>query len=473
MSGRDMGRIHSASLEILRETGMAFGSEKAVGVFKSHGLKTSGETVYFTDKIIETALEMAPAEFTLLARDPARNLDFSPRVRAIGPGSGAVCVVDGEGRTRQPTGQDFIRAARLVQVLPQIGFCRPLFLPYDVPPAQVHTWMMAQQILNQDKPYFLMTGRDVPLLSRAFGRDASGMRDSALTGRAYGLSSINIISPLFIPREACDNLLAYCRSGVTFHITSMPAAGSTAPCSLTAAVVMQNCENLGALVLSQLVSPGHPVFYGAMGGHSEMRMMHSVFGGPENRLVELAGARMADYYGLLSRGDVSITDAPVCDFQAGAESMYQFFSAVAGGVNLLPGCGLLGSFMGASLEKLILDVECLDYVIKALAPLKFGEDDLAVDIIKSVGPKGNFINHPHTFKRFRTEFHHPQVFRRQSYARWHKAGRPGLDILAENAVETFLQKYRPPDIEAGLRRELLNLCDLKTKNIRPFGEEKK
>ena len=454
LNSREMGRIHSASLEILRDTGMAFGSAEAVEIFKAHGLKTSGETVFFTDKIIETALEMAPAEFTLLARNPAHDIDFSPGVRAIGPGSGAVNVVDLDGRLRVPESHDFIRAARLAQTLPQISFCRPLFLPHDVSPTRVHDWMMAQQILIQDKPYFLMTGRDVSLLGLAFGRSPDEMRESALTGRPYGFSSINIISPLFIPQEACDNLLAYCRSGVAFHITSMPTAGSTAPCSLTSAVVMQNCENLGALVLAQLVSPGHPVFYGAMGGHSEMRMMNSVFGGPENRLVELAGARMAAYYGLLSRGDISQTDAPVCDFQAGAESMFQFFSALSCGLNLLPGCGLLGSFMGASLEKMIMDVECFEYVTKALTPLKFGDDDLALDIIAEVGPKGNFINHPHTFKRFRTEFHNPLVFRRQSYPRWRKAGSLPLTELAAKTVDLRLEQYRPPDIDPDLKKDL-------------------
>ncbi len=454
LDSRQLGRIHTASLEILRETGMAFNSADALSIFKAHGLKTSGDTVYFTDRVIERCLETAPNEFTLLARNPAHDVDFSLDSQVIAPGSGAVHVVDHQGGLTAPTGADFIRAARLAQVLPQMRLCRPLFLPQDIPADRVHAWMMANQILHQDKPYFLMVADDVRLLGLAFGKTEEQMKESALIGRSYGLSSVNIISPLFMTDEACRNLITYCRAGVAFSITSMPAAGSTAPCSLAAAVLLQNCENLGALVLSQLVSPGHPVLYGAMGGHSNMKSLGAVYGGPENRVVELAGCQLARYYGLLSRGDVSVTDAPVSDFQAGAEAMFQFFSAAMRSVNLLPGCGHLGSFMGGSLEKMILDTELIEYVRALMRPLRCGEDDLAREAIKAVGPKGNFLNHPLTFKRFRTEFHEPLVFGRDSYERWKKRGRPQAADLAHIKIGPYLEKYRQPDIDPGLRKAL-------------------
>ncbi len=451
---RQLGRIHTASLEILRETGMAFGSAEALAVFKAHGLKTSGDTVYFTDRIIERCLETVPSEFTLLARNPEHDVDFSLDSRVIAPGSGAVYVVDHQGRLAAPTAADFIRTAQLVQALPQMKLCRPLFMPQDIKAKRVHAWMMANQILHQDKPYYLMVADDVRLLGLAFGKTAEEMRESALIGRSYGLSSVNVISPLYMTEEASRNLVAFCRAGVAFNVTSMPAAGSTAPCSLAATVLMQNCENLGAIVLSQLASPGHPVFYGAMGGHSDMKSLGSVYGGPENRLVELAGCQLARYYGLLSRGDVSHTDSPVVDFQAGAEAMMQFFSAAAQPVNLLPGCGHLGSFMGGSLEKMILDAELIEYVDNFLRPVRCGEDDLALEAIKEVGPKGNFLNHPLTFKRFRTEFHDPLVFNRDSYGRWKRRGRPQAVDLARIRVDIYLEQYRRPDIDPLLEKTL-------------------
>ena len=455
LGSREMGRIHSASLEILRETGMAFGLPEAVDICRAHGLATSGETVFFTDRIVEKTLEMMPNEFTLRAPNPEHDIDFSPNTQALGPGSGAMFVALASGKSRPARKSDFLQAARLTQVLSAMKFCRHLFVPHDVAPEKMRAWMMIQQTLTQDKPYCLMTAEDIPIVARVFGQSLEEMRDEAVIGRVSGLSSISVISPLYMSAENCANLIAFCRAGITFNISSLPAAGSTAPCSLTAAIVLQNCENLASMVLAQLVSPGHPVFYGVMGGHSDMRTFSPIYGGPENRLLEMAGARMARYYGLLSRGTAAATDAPSPDFQAGAEAMFEMFAATVERVNLLPGCGHLGSYMVGSLEKMVLDAELHEYLNRLTRPLKFGDDDLAADIIKSIGPKGNFLNHPHTFKRFRSEFYQPGVFYRSSYERWRKDGAPGLLEAARTKVKALLESYKAPKIDKGLKSDLL------------------
>lgn len=460
LDSRAMGRIHSASLDILRETGMALGLPEAVEVCRSHGLSTSGETVFFSDKIVEKTLEMMPDEFTLRAVNPENDIDFSPASQAVGPGSGAVYVAEANGRGRLAEKSDFLRAAKLAQMLPQMKFCRHLFVPHNVEPARMRSWMMVQQALTQDKPYYLMGADDVPILAKVFGRGPDEMREDALLGRVSGLSTVSIISPLYMSAENCANLIAFCRSGVTFSVTSMPSAGSSAPCSLTAAIVLQNCENLASMVLAQLISPGHPVFYGAMGGHSDMRTFNPIYGSPENRLVEMAGARLSRYYGLLSRGaGGASTDAMTVDFQAGAEGMFELFAATMEKVNLLPGCGHLGSYMGGSLEKMVVDAELYEYLNRLTRPLRFGDDDLATDIIKEIGPKGNYLNHPHTFKRFRGEFYQPKVFYRGSYERWKKEGAPGVLDAARARVKALLESYKAPDLEKGLKRDLMQFID--------------
>jgi trimethylamine--corrinoid protein Co-methyltransferase len=318
--------------------------------------------------------------------------------------------------------------------------------------------MMVQQIIHQDKPYYLMCADDVPILARAFGLSEKEMREAALIGRSYGHSSVSVTSPLYVAEDACRDLLGFCRAGVAFNVSSMPSAGGTAPCSLTSALIVQNCENLGVLTLAQLVSPGHPVLYGAMGGHSDMRTLRHVYGGPENRLLELGGGRLARYYGLLVRGGAVTTDAPAVDYQAGAESMFQSFSAALAGLNFLPGCGHLGSYLAGSLEKLALDAENIEYIDRLRRPLKFGDDDLALDVIREIGPKGNFVNHPQTFKRFRGEFLLPEIFNRASFEQWRKAGSPAALELASARVEALINEYRKPDMAMDLEKSLLEFC---------------
>ncbi len=67
-------KIHSHSLQILRDVGIRFPSEKALALFKKHGLKVDGSMVHFEEEDISKALETVPVAFTIEARNPSRNI---------------------------------------------------------------------------------------------------------------------------------------------------------------------------------------------------------------------------------------------------------------------------------------------------------------------------------------------------------------------------------------------------------------
>ena len=71
--------IHKKSLEILKKKGFWFDSEKARKIFRKHGFKVDGEIVYFKEQDIEKALETAPSEFTIRARNPANDIKVGGR----------------------------------------------------------------------------------------------------------------------------------------------------------------------------------------------------------------------------------------------------------------------------------------------------------------------------------------------------------------------------------------------------------
>ena len=54
-----LDQIHTHSLEILKETGIRFPNRQALEIFKHHGFKIDGEMVFFQEKDIEKALELA------------------------------------------------------------------------------------------------------------------------------------------------------------------------------------------------------------------------------------------------------------------------------------------------------------------------------------------------------------------------------------------------------------------------------
>ncbi|MBF0259693.1 MAG: trimethylamine methyltransferase family protein, partial [Desulfamplus sp.] len=222
-------------------------------------------------------------------------------------------------------------------------------------------------------------------------------------------------------------------------------------------VILNNCEVLSILVLTQLIRPGLPIFYGAFPCSCDMRSMSITYGGPESRMMESAAALMGKSYGLLIRGNVGMNDAQACDFHAGAESMFCFINALQNKINFLPGCGILSSFAAASLEKLVLDADLAAYAKRFLQPLEMHDLDELVQLIKNIDPKTNFVTSPHTFTNFRKALHHPTVFWRTNYDKWESKGKSLLQQASER-VTHLLENYSQPPIDAALASRLEKYC---------------
>lgn len=69
MSPNDIQMIHEYTLKVLGEIGIIFESERALEVFKQHGARVDGETVYISEQLLHEALKTAPSEFELFALD--------------------------------------------------------------------------------------------------------------------------------------------------------------------------------------------------------------------------------------------------------------------------------------------------------------------------------------------------------------------------------------------------------------------
>ena len=60
------------------------------------------------------------------------------------------------------------------------------------------------------------------------------------------------------------------------------------------------------------------------------------------------------------------------------------------------------------LMKTVIDNEILGNVIRVLKGVEVNKETLAIDIIREVGPAGNFLAHEHTARNFRQEFYIPK-----------------------------------------------------------------
>ncbi|MBF0211585.1 MAG: trimethylamine methyltransferase family protein [Desulfamplus sp.] len=457
-------QIHKASLEILSQRGLWVGSEALVNVAKSHGLKIDGAKIFFSESNIQEAIKAASGStnFTLLAREPKYNIDFNIDYSATGVGRSAPFIFDPSGKRRKADGNDYIKAIKLGQVLDAVQIQGNLVYPGDIPNDKLYQFMMANQIIYSDKPYNISAISDIEMLSMAFDITPETLKkesDYSNQGsvKVYAQSTVNCISPLILAGDQGDFLMAMAEHGIAISISPCPSAGMTGPCSTLGNVILNNCEVLSILVLTQLIKPGLPIFYGAFPCSCDMKSMSITYGGPESRIMESAAAIMGKSYGLLTRGNVGMNDAQACDFHAGAESMFCFINALQNRINFLPGCGIMSSFAAASLEKLIMDADLADYVKRFLEPIKTDDIDALVELIKNVDPKTNFVTTPHTFANFRKELHHPTLFWRTNYDKWEAKSKSLIEQASER-VTLILQNYKEPKIDGKLLDRLKEYC---------------
>ena len=449
-------RIHAASLTLLERYGFQLGSAELVDFCRRQGLKTADNRVYCTAAEVERAVALVPDRFRLLARNPARTLDYQPGRSFVGLGRSAAFVHDEDGERRQATAADYIEMMQLAQQLDEIELVGNLVTPADIGPDRVFRFMMAAQIRYSDKPYHLLHPTDLALLAAAFEVETEALILAGARGESYAHTTVNTLSPLAISPEQCELLMTMATHNIAINISPAPAMGSSSPCSVAGTLALNNAEVLAVLVLAQHLQPGLPVLYGVFPAGTDMRTMAATYGSAEARILEAGAVMMARRYGLLTRGNVGQNESFACDFQAGAEAMLNFGEAMRQGISYLPGCGLLASFAGASKVKLVLDAELAAIMRRLHQPWQADDDELAIDLIGQVGPRGSFITRPHTFARCRSELYHPQVFCRGSYEKWREG--EGLRALAAQRAARLIAEFRNPPLPVAVEQRLALLA---------------
>ena len=70
--------------------------------------------------------------------------------------------------------------------------------------------------------------------------------------------------------------------------------------------------------------------------------------------------------------------------------------AAMAGANLIYGAGMLDSGLIFSYAQLVIDNDIFKMIRKVMQGMHVDDENLAVDIIKSVGPGGDFLMQDHT-----------------------------------------------------------------------------
>lgn len=124
------------------------------------------------------------------------------------------------------------------------------------------------------------------------------------------------------------------------------------------------------------------------------------------------------------------------------------------GSNVIYGMGMLEMGMTMSYEQLLIDQEIVRMIRRILQGIAVNKETIALDVIKKVGPAGNYLGERHTLKYMRQELSTTRLFNRKMRDNWERSG--GKDIAAvarEEAIE-ILKTYQPTPLPEEVRKKI-------------------
>jgi trimethylamine--corrinoid protein Co-methyltransferase len=104
----------------------------------------------------------------------------------------------------------------------------------------------------------------------------------------------------------------------------------------------------------------------------------------------------------------------------------------------------------ASFEKMVVDAEILQTMVKFLEGIEVNDDTLALDAIAEVGPGGHFFGAAHTLARYESAFYAPMVSDWRNYESWRQAGSLDTAKRANALWKKLLAAYEPPPLDPAI-----------------------
>ncbi len=453
----DVEAIHDASMRVLEETGINILLGEARDILRDGGVAvTPGETrVRFDRGFIEEAVARAPQEWTLHARNPARNRIMGGNHINFFPVAGNPNVSDLEGGRRAGNLADYRNLLRLAQVINAVHGCTPMLEPVEVDPDIRYLDIVGEQLFLTDKIAFgYSLGRRKIRDAIEMVRIARGIGEATLLEEPSIWTVVNCNSPLQLDVPMLLGMIEMARLNQVIVVTPFTLAGAMAPVTIAGALTQQNAEALAAIAFCQTVRPGTPVVYGGFTSNVDMKSGSPAFGTPEYVKAVLLGGQMARHYALPYRSSI-VNAANWPDAQATYESAMSLWATVQGHTNMvMHSFGWMEGGLSASFEKIAIDLEMVQTMIKALEPVDFSEPELAVDAIADVGPGGHFFGTRHTLERYETAFYEPVLSDWRNFETWKSDGAIDTTRRAARVWRQLLDEYETPDMDPGIAEEL-------------------
>ena len=141
------------------------------------------------------------------------------------------------------------------------------------------------------------------------------------------------------------------------------------------------------------------------------------------------------------------------DSQAAHEFTLTAMLPALAGTNLIYGIGMLDSGLTWDYAQAVMQNEMVRMVRKTLEGIPVTDETIASEVIKDVGPGGEYITNKHTFQNMRQQSQ-VDLFDRKTRDAWMNAGSPDIVDLAYAKAEDILENHQVPALSESAQAEL-------------------
>ena len=449
--------LDQAVRAVLADVGVQVDHPPAWEVFAGAGctIDPDRHIVRIPSDVLTRALDSAPRQFVLHAPIPDHDVDVTlENVYAVA-GSSALHVLDLEGRRRPAVHQDLIDLTRLIDALPRAHIMHAMVIPQDWPQVGFDRRLFAAILSNTTKHYYSQGAGGASIADQVeMAAVLQGSTQAVHTAPRFSLV-VCFISPLVHGREPVEEMMACAEHGIPLWLEPTNMMGATAPLSVAGSVVEHTASALAALVLVQLLRPGHPCILATASGGMNMHKGSYVGASPEAVLAHCATAQLAHFYRLPFQGGSGL-DACIPDAQAGYERMLQVAPMALAGVNFIHlAFGMIDQLLTASYEQAVIDHEILSAAFRLAEGFEVTPETIGLDQLRAVGPGGNFLTEAYTVRHMRDFLWHPQLTTRVGWEEW-QAAHGGQDMRqrANRLARRLLEEHHPSLVTPTQAKEL-------------------
>jgi len=456
LTQQQVERIHEASLEILEEVGLKVRFEPARELFKQHGCSVEEERVKFPHAVVEKYRKMYPPSFTFHGRDPKFDKTIPQDSPVIVTASSAPDIIDPvTGAERRATSSDIAKIAHLINELPGYDVFSISTLADDAPADQFTISRLYPALKYCLKPIRVTTTnmkdtKSVMDMTYLVAGGEEAYKQHPFLTHHY----CPVVSPLTMDVLSTENVMFFAKEGLPVYPTIVPNAGLTSPMSMAGTIAQGDAEFLAAATLMQMCKEGTPLIYATLGTVADMRTGAYASGGIECGMLHMAYAQMAQFYNVPCGGYIGLTNSKLNDAQAGYETGMSGIAGLLAGMDMFNIGGLIDALKTFDFAKAVIDDETALMMKRMKRGVTFSEDEMAVDLIKEIGPGGSFIVNPHTIKRMKTEAILTKIADRDARTIWEKKGAMDIQTRAMNRAKEVMTQNTDPLLPADIDEKL-------------------